>query len=791
MKKYVLALTLLILFVIGLSATDFVSNPDEYNSMLINPAAQSYFNNTTIAYERFWTKNDRIKFTTERRLYLNLRNIGYALSTKGSNHHTLSSSNILFSNLYFGNSYDWSGKHFNKGSYNVSFLYRPFNLISFGTQISDILDKHNHKADFGISLRPIYLNGDFWDKFDINFASSYFQGELAKPAIGLKMELIDGITIKGDYNLENKATTLGFSINFGTIETGGNFKSIDNSSSGNYFLKTSARPQRSIKDFITRFKPAYYDYKISGKLVETVPQELKIGFIEIKTGKYVTLRQIKSVLEKLSKKDNIKGIIIQSPKTKFGISDVQELKPAFEKFRKSGKKIIFYFNGISASDYLIAASLGDEIYVNPLGEVNLPKLGVKAPYIKELLGKLGINVQNFKSHKYKTAGNMFTESEMTEAEKETYEALLKDISSSIKELITENRGTKFADSWDNILEKKPFFDAKEALDLGLIDGITYQTDLRKALAKNNKKPLIVKHMAIDTTTDWAKKPTSKVAIIYAVGNIHMGKSPYGKSIGSETISQAIRKARKDKSVKGIIIRVDSGGGSALASDIIAHEVELARKENKKPVVISMGRVAASGGYYISALADKIIAHPGTITGSIGVIGMIPEFSKLYQKIGVNWSSLKINKFAGFPPTNRPMNNDEKKYIEDSIHKIYWDFVGVVAKGRHKDKNEVHKIAQGRVWSGLSAFKLGLIDDLGGLDKAKEEIKNLAHLKHKIRLVEYRGKSKNPFAFTQIGTNVALSAMPKELKDTYNLFKNFSLYQNEQVLMLTPIKLELK
>jgi len=220
-------------------------------------------------------------------------------------------------------------------------------------------------------------------------------------------------------------------------------------------------------------------------------------------------------------------------------------------------------------------------------------------------------------------------------------------------------------------------------------------------------------------------------------------------------------------------------------------VELCKKENHKPFVVSMGRVAASGGYYISAYADKIIAEPTTITGSIGVIGMVPEFSKLYKKIGVNWSEVNITKYAGFPPTYRPLKDNEKEFMKDMIHKIYWDFVGAVAKGRGKSKEEIHKIAQGRVWSGMRAYNIGLVDMLGGLDDAKAEIKKLAHLKHDVKLVEYKGKSKNPFSQYGIGSNVFYHTLPKGLKDTYKLFENFKSYENDKTLMISPVLLEIK
>ena len=231
----------------------------------------------------------------------------------------------------------------------------------------------------------------------------------------------------------------------------------------------------------------------------------------------------------------------------------------------------------------------------------------------------------------------------------------------------------------------------------------------------------------------------KIALIYAVGNIHSGEGVPGKSIGSVTTAKAIKQAREDRRVKGIIIRVDSGGGSALASDVIGREVELCKTgKNKKPVIVSMGGVAASGGYYIAAKADKIIAQPSTITGSIGVIGIYPVFERLYEKIHVNWDTVKRGKNADLGSTHRQPTAKEKKIGEESIQHFYDRFITLVAEGRNMSKDEVHKIAQGRVWTGKQAFEHGLVDALGGMDLAVKEMKKMADLKHEVKLVEFEG-----------------------------------------------------
>jgi protease-4 len=288
--------------------------------------------------------------------------------------------------------------------------------------------------------------------------------------------------------------------------------------------------------------------------------------------------------------------------------------------------------------------------------------------------------------------------------------------------------------------------------------------------------------------EWSEDKKSKVALIYAVGAIHMGKGQSGRTIGSKTLSKAIRIARKDPTVKGIILRVNSGGGSALASDIIAREVWLTTHgRNKKPFVVSMGGAAASGGYYISAYADKIVAQPTTITGSIGVIGMIPNFEKLFEKIHVNWSTVKKGEQADIYSINRKMTDVEYNKIKSSIEGTYEEFLKVVAEGRSMSRDEVHAIAQGRIWSGEQALANGLVDELGGIEKAKEIMAEMLNCKH-LRTVEYSTSESMIEINSVIDTKLQSKLLPvnSELsKQALDLVKTIQLFDNEKTLYWLP------
>ncbi|MGC9362915.1 MAG: signal peptide peptidase SppA, partial [Candidatus Syntrophosphaera sp.] len=352
-----------------------------------------------------------------------------------------------------------------------------------------------------------------------------------------------------------------------------------------------------------------------------------------------------------------------------------------------------------------------------------------------LLDHLGVDVQNYRSHKYKNAGNMLSESEMTEAEREVYDSLLQSMYDQMIAAMNAGRGDKLKASAQEAVDAGPYFLAQDALDAGLVDALTYEVNLSKDLDKDfgfSKKESVLPDYR---DYAWAHPKQNLIAVIYASGNIVMGKGTPGKKIAHETTVNLIRKARKDDNYKGIILRVDSGGGSAQASDIILHELQLAQDVDHKPVVVSMSGMAASGGYYISCGADRIIAEPSTLTGSIGVIGLGLSIPRLLEKIKVNWSTVQKGRNADFGSMFRDSTQEERAAMTNLIEAVYDDFVAKVAKGRENlSPEDVHAIAQGRVWTGEQAMANGLIDDLGGLDKAIEHMRDLTGIEGNITLV---------------------------------------------------------
>src|SRR5882672_1995769 len=412
----------------------------------------------------------------------------------------------------------------------------------------------------------------------------------------------------------------------------------------------------------------------------------------------------------------------------------EEIRDAIADFRSSGKPVYAYMEYGMNKEYYIASAC-DKIYLAPPGELFINGLAADVMFFRGSLDKLGVYPDIYQIGKYKSAGDTFTRKDMSEAHREFMNSLLDDLFNRYVDAIAKGRG-KTDEQVRAIIDDAPYGSAK-AKEIGLIDGVAYREELEKELKTKlgykEADPLkIVKgseYSEVDQESLGLNKGEN-IAVIYASGDIGSGQSensPSGsQSIGSDTLSKAINDARDDKSIKAIVIRVDSPGGSGLASDIIWHAVVAAKE--KKPVVISMSDVAASGGYYIACGANKIVAQPSTITGSIGVFAGKPVIKGFYDWLGISNEYVLRGKQAGMFRESEKFTPEERTKFEDLIKRTYYDdFVPKVAKGRNKTPEYVDSVAQGRVWTGSQGKERGLVDEFGGLDRAVEVAKELAKI----------------------------------------------------------------
>lgn len=433
---------------------------------------------------------------------------------------------------------------------------------------------------------------------------------------------------------------------------------------------------------------------------------------------------------KVAKEDNdIKGISINNNYISAGISSTQAIRNALADFKESGKFIYAFGDFYMQKDYYLA-SVADSIFLNPVGAMDFKGLAAEILFFKDLQDKTGVKMEVVRHGKYKSAVEPFLSNEMSEENRTQISELIGSIWNTIVAEIAMDRSISEEDLnviADTLGGRKPEY-AKAS---GLLDDVIYYDEyakrLKQAVGIGEDDKLNVISLEDYTRVSRKKKLLSgkdKIAIIYAQGEIFYGEGG-PNYIGQGIINKAIIKARDDKSVKAIVLRVNSPGGSALTSDIIWRQLEIAKKE--KPLVVSMGDVAASGGYYISAGADKIYAEPTTITGSIGVFGAIPNINELAANIGINAEQVGTNKNSVDYSLFEPMSDEFREFVKEGIESTYQTFLGKVSEGRNISIARADSLAQGRVWSGAQARELGLVDELGGLEDAIEAAALLANV----------------------------------------------------------------
>ena len=456
----------------------------------------------------------------------------------------------------------------------------------------------------------------------------------------------------------------------------------------------------------------------------------------------IELKKVLDNIEKAKNDNNIKAIYINNiDKLKAGLSQIEEIRNKLVEFKSCGKPIIAYSEVYSQSGYYFS-SVADKIYLNPQGVVELKGFSAGIMFYKGLLEKLDVEVQIIRNGKFKSAVEPFMLDKMSDANREQMQLLLNSFADNLFDSIASQRDMTLSDI-HNHANNLSLENAKSCLDLHYVDALLYQDQVDDSLlviSKSDKLNFISLNKYSNVKVEKKEISRNKIAIIYATGEINSGKGDE-KSIGSETTAKAIKTAREDKNVKAIVLRVNSPGGSALASDVIWRETVLAKEE--KPLIVSMGDYAASGGYYIACAADSIVANPTTLTGSIGVFGMIPNLQKLYKnKLGISIDTVNTNKYADMG-MNRALTKFEEDKIQKSVVDIYTTFITHVGEGRNMSTAAVDEIGQGRVWTGYDAKDIGLIDTYGGLEKAIEIAVYLAEIED-YRIISLP-KKKDPFA----------------------------------------------
>ncbi len=541
-----------------------------------------------------------------------------------------------------------------------------------------------------------------------------------------------------------------------------------------------------------------FHLKLNNEIIDRSPENPfeNFDFMTLSPGSVIGLNELLRNIRKAKEDENISGIFLDLSITQTGWSTIREIREQLKDFKENGKFVIAYGDVMSQGAYYLA-TVADEIYINPEGTIDFRGINAEVLFFKNMLEKIGIEAQVIRHGKYKGAGEPFFLEQLSSENREQIQGFISSIWNTALADISSERNVTI----NHLMETADRFETRTpegALQAGMIDGIAYKDEVMDIFREKLEIESSEKVKLIDYSKyNRAPLPKSmipsrsreKIAVVYGMGNIIMGEGSE-RSMGGDRIAKALRDARLDESVKAIVFRVNSGGGSALASEIMLREVMLASEE--KPVIVSMGDVAASGGYYVACYADKIIANPGTITGSIGVFGMIPNMQEMFNdKLGITFDNVKTNELADLGSVSRPLTRVEREIIQSEIERIYETFINHVAEGRGLPLSAVDSIAQGRVWSGVDAKRIGLIDDFGGLNYAIEQAAEMAGIEE-YRIAEYP-EQKDIFERLREGFGAAETRwLQSKLGDSYKVYEAMQQTSEQTgILMRMPFDVHIE
>lgn len=479
--------------------------------------------------------------------------------------------------------------------------------------------------------------------------------------------------------------------------------------------------------------------KLDGELPEKAPPEIPLPFFEEQTP--MAVHEVWEIFRKATADSRVKGILFEPRGLGIGWAKLEEIHDEILQFKKSGKPIVTYLRSPRAYEYYLASAT-DRVYLGPEDDLDLKGLRVEGIFLKDGLDKLGVKMDVIHAGKYKDAGDMFTRTSMTPETSEVLNQILDQYYGNLIDTVAQGR-KKPVDAVRAIIDQGPYL-ASEALTNGLIDSLGYEEQAVENLKDRAKRSDLkrISSKAYLRAPVMSTGTTSRIALVVGEGEITSGsgnENANDQNFTSTAFVKLLKQVEDDSTIKGVILRVDSPGGDGTASDDILHEAKNLSK--KKPLVISMSDLAASGGYFVSVTGDPIVAYPNTLTGSIGVIFARMNLHGLYDKLGIGKQVLSRGRYADLDSEYVPMDDDQRRKLTGQIDAFYKGFVSRVAEGRRRSFEQIEPLAQGRVWLGAQAKQNGLVDELGGLDRAIELVRQKAHIAatDRITLVPYPGK----------------------------------------------------
>ncbi len=719
--------------------TDFLqASPGAFKYGLygfINPSATTYLNSSDFLFV-YSERNKEIMQGSRWGLFLgNPQTEILSLSLPSSGFGILSESdsnksvyNLRYSwgfgnriiNFGYGIGYTFGDKdHFQRGGITfIGGLLRPIPQLSIGLQRTFAFEGGNGESVAEIAVRPI---GSYPMAFYAD--ASMFDNQNLKNvnwSAGLSWEIIDGLRLNGRY-FKDKTFNIAVDLSFGHFGFASqhHFNDKQKNIYNSYYVRAGALDRTFINKIVPENR--YLQLDLKGNIQY-------LGYLWFDNSN--KLLDILEVIEKARREKQVKGIVLNITGLYANMEILWEIREKLKEFKNGGKQVIIFADRLNISQYHFV-SIADKLILDPMGTISLTGYAIGRSYYKTMLEKVGIGFQDLRFYKYKSAFESFESDRMSPADREQNQKIVDDLYEFVGKEICEARKISF-DKFDKIVNSNIILTAKVSLENKLIDTIARWNDV-EAVIKNINKDITLSKISISSSPvepedDQWGKPTKSIAVVYALGPCDLESG-----IRARELSAYLKKLA-ESNVGAIVLRVDSPGGDGLASDLVA---EVIRKyKGKKPIIVSQGAVAASGGYWLSMDADTIVSSPMTITGSIGVIGGWIYNKGIADSLGINTEIVQRGKYAdlGYPFTlplipiglpDRPMNEEERSQIENYIKDFYSDFVNKVSTGRKMNFDEVHEIAQGRVWTGISAKENGLVDVLGGLAKAIEIAKEKA------------------------------------------------------------------
>ncbi len=616
---------------------------------------------------------------------------------------------------------------FDIGSQDLGLIARPLRYLSVSLGIDDIFDYDDNGFDgisMGVAARPLAFNDRLGSLLTLSADAKYSPSGFSFDSVGARFSLDNWLSIRGGYAPGNGSLGLSATVALSGSETSaGATMVMGNADPQSVAIDAaqSVRLGRSMKSAGRVFNGATLYMDNPGMYASTPPLfNLDTGLIESP----IWVGQAIAAIEKAVFDPTIHALVMVEPPLFESEARGQEFSRALKRFKEAGKQVYVFATMIDRLSYIYAASGADVIALDPNGMLPIVDVASFSFYLKNLFDRLGIDLYNLQSHDTKTAYNMYTESGITEAERSMKARFIGGLAKQGYAYLDTARGAKLATSAAATIGSGPYLNPDVATKAGLIDVILYQDEFEKTVDDLTVRSSIleIERYARETDQSWGQPTGRRVAVVYLSGNIILGDGLAGVSIG-ESSTELLAALRDDPFIAGVILRVDSGGGSALTSDHIARQVKLIG-EAGKPVVVSMASYAASGGYYIAAYADTIVAEAGTLTGSIGVTGLNFNASRLLDKLDIGADIVSAGSSGAFGNIFMPYRAEDGEQLTSAIEYTYNRFIDVVAEGRGMDKARVDELGKGQIWLGSEALENGLVDVLGGMDEAKVAMEKL-------------------------------------------------------------------